>query len=229
MRLSLAVLTKQAIEAALKQNWKLAIKLNLEILEQYPNDIDSKIRLGRAYIQTKNFTEAKKIFKEVLKDDPINPIALKNLELAKIGRSECVNIIPLSTKSLLKEPGTTHEIKLTLKAKGLTSDDFSSGEELIIRAKKRSVDLYKSKKNKNILVGFIDDNYAVTKINSVQDRKGKIQAVFTHGRDNEIWILLKASIPIFKPDKIDIRPYLKKGTIDEPEIDIESDSEEEIE
>jgi siroheme synthase (precorrin-2 oxidase/ferrochelatase) len=44
MSLSLAVLTKKAIEASLKQKWDEAIKLNSEILKVYPNNIDAKIR-----------------------------------------------------------------------------------------------------------------------------------------------------------------------------------------
>ena len=39
-------------------------------------------------------------------------------------------------------------------------------------------------------------------------------------------VLIKASAPIFKPDKVEIRPYLRKGTIEEPEMDIEPEEEE---
>jgi len=35
-----------------------------------------------------------------------------------------------------------------------------------------------------------------------------------------------SKIPIFKPDKVEIRPYLRKGTIEEPEMEIEVDEEE---
>jgi hypothetical protein len=227
MRLSLAVLNKQAIEAALKLDWKLAVQLNSEILDEHPNNIDAKIRLGRAYMQSKDFAKAKKIFKEVLSEDPINAIALRNLEFAKKGKTECTTSV-LKTKSLLKEPGTTQDVKVTIKAKGINADDFVSGEELSIKAKKKTVELFKCKKGKDVSVGTIDDTYTVQKVNCVINRKERIQVVFTHGKGNEIWILLKASCPVFKPDKIDIRPYIKKGTIDEPEIDSESETEEEI-
>lgn len=227
MRLSLAVLTRQAIEAALKQEWKLATQLNSEILMEHPNNIDAQIRLGRAYIQLKDFGKAKKIFKEVLSEDPINPIALRNLELAKSGKTECTTST-LKTKSLLKEPGTTQDMKITIKARGINAGDFMSGEELPLKAKKKTVELFKCKQGKNIMVGTIEDSYTVKKVNCLVDKKERIQALFTHGKDNEIWILLKASSPVFKPDKIDIRPYIKKGMIDEPEIDSESETEEEI-
>lgn len=223
MRLSLAVLTKQAIEAALKQEWKVAIQLNSEILSDHPNNVDAKVRLGRAYIQIKNFTKAKKIFKEVLKNDPINAIALRNLEFAKNGKTECVTST-LKTKSLLKEPGTTHDIKITTK-RGMGAEDFMSGEELLLKAKKKGIELFKCKKGKNLMVGTIEDLYTVKKINSLLNNKQHVQVVFTHGKDNEIWILIKASSPVFKPDKIDIRPYIKKGTVDDPDDDSEDEEE----
>ena len=105
MSLSLAVLTKKAIEASLKQKWAEAISLNSDILKVYPDNIDAKIRLGRCYLQTKEFSKAKKIFKEVLEKDPINSIALRNYDLAKNQKTECNgNSAKLSTKALLKEP-----------------------------------------------------------------------------------------------------------------------------
>ncbi|GIW69706.1 MAG: hypothetical protein KatS3mg101_0453 [Patescibacteria group bacterium] len=73
MQLSLAILSKKAIEAALAHDWQKAIELNTQILEKYPNNLETKIRLGRALIQVKQFEKAKKIFKEVLAVDPIKP------------------------------------------------------------------------------------------------------------------------------------------------------------
>ena len=43
----------------------------------------------------------------------------------------------------------------------------------------------------------------------------------------KIYILIKCGLPIFKADKIDVRPYLKKGTIEEPEIEMEDSPEDE--
>jgi hypothetical protein len=227
MRLSLAVLTKQAIEAALKQDWKLSIQLNSEILSEHPANIDAKIRLGRSFMQLKDFAKAKKMFKEVLTEDPINAIALRNMELSKNGKTECVASV-LKTKLLLKEPGTTQEVRVTIEARGVDAKDFISGEELVIKTKKKSIELFKCKKGNNIMVVTINDPYTDQKVRGLVDKKERIQAVFTHGKGSEIWILLKSALPVFKPDKIDIRPYIKKGTIDEPEIDSESESDEDV-
>lgn len=226
MRLSLAVLTKKAIEASLQQNWKQAIELNSMILKDYPTNLDAKIRLGRAYLQVKDFTKAKKIFRDALKTDPINTLALKNLEFAKAEKTEsATGGNHLNTKSLLKEPGTTHEAKVTIKGRGLAIEDFVAGEELPIKVKRKSVEIYKYKKERKVFVGTIEDAYVVQKANCVLDRNEKLYITYVRGKDNEIWVLIKSSLPVFKPDKIEIRPYLKKGTIEEPDLEIEVEEE----
>lgn len=231
MHLSLAVLSKKAIEASLQLKWKEAIELNNTILKEYPNNTDAKIRLGRAYMQEKDFTKAKRIFREVLKSDPINALALKNLELAKNGKSDCPigSSSHLNTKSLLKEPGTTYETKVPIKTKSLHINDFQSGEELLIKIRKKSIDIYKIKKGKKVLVGEIIDSYIVQRLVYSTNKGEKVNVSFVRGKDKDIWVLIKASAPIFKPDKLDIRPYLKKGTIEEPEMEMEIEVEEEIE
>ncbi len=227
MSLSLAVLTKKAVEASLKQNWDEAIKLNSEILKIYPNNIDAKIRLGRCYLQIKDFTKAKKLFKEVLAVDPINSLALKNLELAKNKKTESNGESTLvSTKSLLKEPGTTYETEVPITAKGLKEEDFISGEELEFKVRKDDIEVYKNKKNHKILIGTIKNDYVVQKVKCVLDKGAKAKITFIRWKEKELVVLIKTSIPVFKPDKVEIRPYLRKGTIEEPELEIEIEEEE---
>jgi len=227
MSLSLAVLTKKAIEASLKQKWDEAIKLNSEILKVYPNNIDAKIRLGRCYLQTKDFSKAKKLFKEVLKVDPINSIALKNLELLKNQKIELNGDSKLiSAKSLLKEPGTTYEASVTITAKEVKEEDFIPGEELTFKVKKNNIEIYKNKKSKKILLGTIKSDYMVQKVKCALDKKADVKITFIRWKEKEITVLIKSSIPVFKPDKVEIRPYLRRGTIEEPELEIETEDEE---
>jgi len=225
MRLSLAVLTKKAIEASLQLDWKQSIELNSEILKDYPNNLDAKIRLGRAYLQNKDFTKAKKIFKDVLKVDPINSLAIKNLEFAKAGKIECNGVSHFNAKALLKEPGTTQEAKITIKGRGIKLEDFTSGEELPIKVKRGVIEIFENKKDRKVFVGTLEDVYIVQKANLVLDKEEKLHVTFVRGKVSEIWIHIKASIPVFKPDKIEIRPYLKRGTIEEPEIEVEVEEE----
>jgi tetratricopeptide (TPR) repeat protein len=227
MSLSLAVLTKKAIEASLKQKWQEAIELNSSILKVYPDNIDAKIRLGRCYIQIKEFSKAKKIFKEVLEKDPINTLALKNLKLANDQRSDCNgNGGTLSTKSLLKEPGTTCEACFEVEAKGIKNEDFTSGEILPFKVRKKYIEMQKVKKDKKTSLGKIEDDYIIKRVLCAIDKGGEVKITFTKWKEKKLTVLIKTSIPVFKPDKVDIRPYLRKGAIEEPELDIGIDDDE---
>jgi tetratricopeptide (TPR) repeat protein len=223
MHLSLALLSKKAIDAALKANWHEAVLLNEQILEKNPVNIDAKIRLGRAFIQTRKFEKAKKLFKEVLKVDPINPVALKNLDLAKKCKAETKGQVQIDTRSLLKEPGTTCESCFEIVAKGMTSKDFVSGEYVFLKIKKKSIEVCKCKNDRKIKVGEITDKEMVQKMNNALERNSRISAGFLKGKDKQVTILIKSSIPVFKAEKQDIRPYLKKGSLEEPELEIEEE------
>ena len=51
-------------------------------------------------------------------------------------------------------------------------------------------------------------------------------ASFIKGVDREAEILIKCTIPVFKSEKQDVRPYIKKGSLDEGDMEEE---EEEVE
>lgn len=223
MHLSLAILSKKAIDAALKADWNEAISINSEILEKNPENLDAKVRLGRAYIQTRKFDKAKKIFKDVLKIDPINAVALKNYDLAKRCKAETKGQVQIDTKSLLKEPGTTSEASFEITTKGLTAKDFISGENVLLKIKKKSIEVQKVRDCKKITVGYIENPEIVQKMNIAQDRNGRIFAGFLKGQDKTVTLLIKSSIPVFKAEKQDIRPYFKKGSLDEPEVEVEEE------
>jgi len=221
MQQTLALLTKKAIDSALHSDWKSAVELNLQIIERDPENVDAKIRLGRAYNQTKEFNKAKRIFREILKKDPINSIAKKNLELANKNKADTKTNGVINTKSLLMEPSKCTEQTIQITAKGVTSRDFHPGEELLLKIKKRAVDVILIKKLGKVTVGSIEDKNIVQRAKDSTEREGCLSATFLKGNGKEITLMIKASLPVFKADKQEIRPYIKKGSFDEPELEIE--------
>lgn len=219
MQTSLASLTKRAIDLALKSQWKEAILLNQEILDKDPNNIDAKIRLGRAYLQTKDFYRAKKIFKEVLELDPINQIALKNYKMAFEKKIEKTHTEATNPKSLIIEPGTTTEAELIITAKRIMASDFAHGEELNVKVDKKVVNIFKNNKNEETLIGIIENDY-VSKLNSAKAQGANIKANFVNGNEKKIKIIIKSSVPVFRSEKQEVKPYIKKGSIEEPELEI---------
>lgn len=214
METNLVILEKKAIDAALKSNWTLALDLNTQIIKKNPSDINAKIRLGKAQIQTKKFQDAVKTFKSVLNVDPINQIALKNLQIAKEGKVSKTAIQP---KKLIKEPGTTTETPIFLKRK----INVEIGQILTLNIKKASTEVYRD----DTLLGIIEDKDVSKSLYKAKTDKIKLEVSALKIKDNKITILINADAPIFKADKQDIKPYFKKGTIEEDEPELEFSTE----
>src|SRR3989344_4179060 len=226
MHNSVSALTKKAIEASLKSNWKEAIELNTLILEKSPKDLDAKIRLGRAYMLKSDFSKAKKIFKEVLDVDPINTVAQKNYRMASEKRTEHNSHGYINPKSLIKEPGTTTEVFLELEAKRVTGDNFIPGEVLPIRLTRKWVEFYKTdSKGQPLFIGKVDSNLTA-KLHKAKEMGGTFTACFTSGHDKKIIVLVRSSISVFRGERQEVKPYIKRGSIEEPELEIPTEFEE---
>ncbi len=110
-------LSQLAIEAALSSNWEAALKLNKKILKSEPQNVDALARLARVNMELGKSSLAKKFYNEVLKFDPYNPIAIKNLKIIKSfksnGQGNHTNgHIKLSPSLFLQEPGKTKVVSL---------------------------------------------------------------------------------------------------------------------
>jgi len=60
----------------------------------------------------------------------------------------------------------------------------------------------------------------VKRLNKGKKEKAEISATFFGGKDKVIKILFKSDLVIFKAEKQDFKPYMKKDAIDEPEIEM---------
>ena len=74
------ITSDQAIKATLSGDWENAVKLNMSLLEEKPDDIEALNRIGLAYSVIGNSKAAKSNYEKVLEIDPLNSIALKNLK-----------------------------------------------------------------------------------------------------------------------------------------------------
>lgn len=109
-------LYEQAIDAALNSEWEEALKINKKIIKLDPQNIDALNRQAKAYLELGKGNLAKKYYSEVLKIDPYNPIALKNLKIMKSfkpnGQALPNNHAKLSPSLFLQEPGKTKMVNL---------------------------------------------------------------------------------------------------------------------
>lgn len=146
-----AELEEQAIKAALNQNWSKAIEINKAILKDNPKDIPALNRLGRAFWETSKIEEANKTYKKVIKIDPFNPIANKNLKrlikAKKRPHKNLKNDFTHSGKVFLEEPGKTKLVRLTRLNSPDVLSELDSGDPVFFLVKKRLVSILDTNKN----------------------------------------------------------------------------------
>lgn len=112
-------LSQLAIDAALDSRWEEALKLNKKLLKLNPCNVDALARLARVYLEMGRIHLAKRYYLEVVKIDPYNPIALKNLKIIKSfknnGQQTNIHLnatTKLSASLFLQEPGKTKIVNL---------------------------------------------------------------------------------------------------------------------
>jgi tetratricopeptide (TPR) repeat protein len=71
--------SKEAIDLAMQAKWQEAVEINREIIENFPEDVDTYNRLGRAYMELGRYAEARVAYKKAVELDRYNAIAARNL------------------------------------------------------------------------------------------------------------------------------------------------------
>src|SRR5438132_12638351 len=72
--------TELAIQQALASQWEEAVSTNKNILNLFPSEPDAYNRLGKAYSELGQYTEARQSYSQTLKYSPNNTIAKKNVD-----------------------------------------------------------------------------------------------------------------------------------------------------
>ncbi len=71
--------SKEAIDLAMQGNWREAVGVNKEIIDNFPGDVDAYNRLGRAYMELGQYSRAREAYSKTVEMDPYNAIANRNL------------------------------------------------------------------------------------------------------------------------------------------------------
>ena len=176
--------TKAAIALAMQSRWTEAVAVNRSLIDDFPGDLESYNRMGRALTELGRIDEAREAFRRVLEVSPHNTIARKNLDRleqlgdnlprhqpthrratrAFIGESgktlvtSLVNVAPPKTLARLT-PGD--DVNLELSGRRLNVTDEVSGEEL------GQVESKTASRIKRLMSG--GNRYAAT-VKSVDDR-----------------------------------------------------------
>ena len=71
--------SKEAIDLAMQARWADAVAVNVQLTQDFPADVDSFNRLGRAYMELGKYTLAREAYSRAQELDPYNAIAARNL------------------------------------------------------------------------------------------------------------------------------------------------------
>lgn len=147
MKERMDILESSAIDAFLTSDWEKALKLNKKILQNDPNDIQALNRFSFVCLKLGQKEKAKKGFSLVLKLDPLNSVAKRNLEFIKSNPTNLKGeaIIHGGTDAFLEEPGKTMTVKLVRLAPWSNLCQVQVGENLSLSSKRRLVAITRMK------------------------------------------------------------------------------------
>lgn len=210
---SISSLHRQAIDAALQCNWEQAILLNQQIIETEPSDIASLNRLARALCEIGKYSDAKKIYHDVLKIDPYNSIAQKNLKKvshAKDGEKNTNghgSFIHLSPTSFLQEPGITKIVTLIKVAEPQRLLTLSCGSTVLLVPKLRSVTVVDPD---NHYLGVLPDDTAFLLLKLIRGGN-KYEVIVKSVKSNAVTVLIRE---VFRSKKFRNQPsFLDEASI----------------
>lgn len=72
--------SRQAVALAMEGRWREAVSSNQSLIENFPSDVNAYNRLGRAYMELGEYSQAEEAYRRAMEHDPYNVIAKKNLD-----------------------------------------------------------------------------------------------------------------------------------------------------
>lgn len=153
-----------AIQNALDNKWTEAILANEELLRENPNEIDTLNRLAYAFMQSNQFSDAKKTYLRVIDLDRTNPIATRNLKklsallTQKSGIQASSNHINHMDNVFIQEAGKTKTVELTNVADKKTLMTLQHGDDVFLTIKRSKIFVLNTDKT---FIGMLPDNIGI--------------------------------------------------------------------
>ena len=139
--------SKQAVALAMQGRWREAIAVNKAIIDSFPNDVEAYNRLGRAYMELGEYSQAREAYQRAMKLGPYNTIAQKNLRrlehlgetpagtesgapkaepqhfIEEIGKAGIVNLLNLAPKEILATVISGDRVQLKIEGNNLNVEN----------------------------------------------------------------------------------------------------------
>jgi tetratricopeptide (TPR) repeat protein len=175
----------QAVQAALEADWARAVELNTKILEQNADDLEARNRLGRALLETGKLEEARTAYAAVLKIEPNNPIALRNV--ARLGTLLEHKTKTNATKSktqprlFIEDMGKTGILRLINPAPPQVVAKYSPGAEAELRERDGLIAVHA---RDGELLGFLEPKVGRRLLDLINTGNQYVVAVVSNDQQN---------------------------------------------
>jgi len=102
--------SEKAIQLAMQNRWEEAAEMNRQMLELFPNDVDTFNRLGKSLLELGRYQDSLEAYNQANRLDPTSTIAQKNIQrLAKLVEEHAPALpsAPLDPRLFIEESGRT--------------------------------------------------------------------------------------------------------------------------
>jgi tetratricopeptide (TPR) repeat protein len=238
--------SEKAIQLAMQNKWPEAADLNRQILEQFPEDVDTLNRLGKALMELGQYADARDQYQRASKLDPSNGIAAKNLvrltKLADEAAASPIVAIPqgrtVDPSLFIEESGKTAVTDLVDRAPFHDIATLAAGDKLTLKVENGVARIVGPG---DLVVGQLEPKIGQRVLRLVA-AGNRYSAAITSIDEQHVRIILREefrdpsmrSRPSFPTQAPEIRPYTKDSvfrtdiddedddTLDDGEIDTEA-------
>lgn len=182
--------TKQAIAYAMQGKWQEAIGVNKAILDVFPNDVDAYNRLGRAYMETGFYSEAKKAYEKSISLDAYNTIAKKNLtRLSQIQEAPTGSKVHVHTVEphFIEEAGKSGVVNLQRLASAKILVRLVAGDQVFLKIDNNNLFV---KSSQGEYIGQVEPRHA-QRIIKLMKGGNKYNAAIISSSDNKVTVIVR--------------------------------------
>ena len=214
--------SKQAIALAMQGRWKEAIAVNRNLIESFPSDADAYNRLGRAYMELGDYSQAREAYQHAIELDPYNAIAKKNLlRLSHLGQtlvSSKGNSHKVEPQHFIEETGKAGVVNLYHLASPEILARMVAGDRVYLKIDGASLIV---ENGRGEYLGQVVSNYGQRLI-KLMEGGNKYEAAILSSTENKISVIIRevyqdpsqVGRPSFPPKGVEgLRPYISDRII----------------
>ena len=236
--------SEKAIQLAMQNRWQEAAELNRQILETFPEDVDTLNRLGKAHMELGGYAEALEQYTRAAKLDASNAIAQKNMarltKLVEEGATGGAAIPPPSAidpSLFIEESGKTVVTELVDRTAYDQIAGLTAGDKMELKAEGGVVRVTSPT---GVVIGNLEPKIA-QRVTRLVGQGNRYSAAITSIDESHIRVIIREEYkdpamgtrPSFPTQAADVRAYTREGVFrvdndeddDELSDDIEPDME----